>query len=81
MILSSATSPQALDRVILSPRGEGSMPVGTLQAPPVVDEDAEAVESSAVSPVQPITPGSSTDNPNPQAVPPDTKPSNNDVPD
>jgi hypothetical protein len=81
MILSSATNPQALDRVILSPRGEGAMLAGTVHAQPVVDEDGEAVESGEVSPVRPITPGSSTDNPNPQSVPPDAKPSNNDVPD
>jgi hypothetical protein len=81
MILSSATNPQGLDRVILSPRAGGSMPMGTVQAQPVIDEDGEAVESNAVSPVRSITPGSSTDNPNPQAAPPDTKPSNSDVPD
>jgi hypothetical protein len=57
------------------------MPMGTVQAQPVIDEDGEAVESSAVSPVRSITPDPSTDNPNPQAIPPDTKPSNSDVPD
>ena len=81
MILSSATDPHALDRVILSPRGDGKIPVGNPQAQQVVDEDGGAVESSAVSPVRPITPVSSTDNPNPPAAPPDAKPSNSDVPD
>jgi len=81
MILSSATNPQALDRVILSPRGGGQVLPGIPQAQPVVDEDGEAVESTAASPVGPTTPDSSPDNPNPQAAPPDTKPSNGDAPD
>jgi hypothetical protein len=59
MILNSATDSQALDRVILSPRGEGSMPVGTLQAQPVVDEDSEAVAAA----VRPVPQGPSTDAP------------------
>jgi hypothetical protein len=81
MILSSATNPQALDRVILSPRGGGQILAGNPQVQQVVDEEGQADESSAVPPVRSSTPGSSAENPNPQAAPPDTKPSNSDAPD
>jgi len=81
MILSSSTDPHALDRVILSPRAEGPMAAGIPQPQPVVDEDGEAVQSQAGIPVRPVLPGSSSDNPNPPAGAPETKPANGDVPD
>ena len=81
MILSSSTDPHALDRVILSPRAEGPMAAGIPQPQPVVDEDGEAVQSQAGIPVRPVPPGSSSDNPNPPAGAPETKPANGDVPD
>ena len=79
MILSSPTDSKALDRVILSPRTDGPMLAGSAQTQPVVDEDGEDVQSRVVPAVR--SPGSSTDSPNAPAVPPDTRPSNGDVPD
>ena len=79
MILSSATDSQALDRVILSPRTDGSMQAGSPQTQSMVDEDGEDVQSRVVPAVRP--PGSSTDSPNAPAAPPDTRPSNGEVPD
>jgi hypothetical protein len=81
MILSSATDPHALDRVILTPRGDGPMLAGNPQTQPAGDEDGEAVESSVVLPVRAVTPGSATENPNPTPAPPDARPSDNAVPD
>jgi AMIN domain len=81
MILSSATDPHVLDRVILSPRGEGPMLAGNPQPQPAVDEDGEAVESRVVPAVRAVTPGSTTDSPNPPVAPPVTKPSDGDVSD
>jgi hypothetical protein len=48
MILSSATDPQGLDRVILSPRSEAGMPVRMAQIQPVSDQDAEAQSQTPV---------------------------------
>ena len=80
MILSSATDPQALDRVILSPRSEGPISAGRPQAQPAaVDEDSEAAQSN-VAPVRPL-PGSSGENPIPPAGSPETKASDSGVPD
>jgi hypothetical protein len=89
LILSSATDPQALDRVILSSRPEGPMPSSRPQPRVVAEEDEEAD-------VQPkVPPPAVNQNPNPNAspdrqgqsapaapVPPETKtPPDNDVPD
>src|SRR5580700_11098723 len=89
LILSSATDPQALDRVILSSRPEGPMPSARPQPRVVAEEDEEAD-------VQPkVPPPAVNQNPNPNAspdrqgqsapaapVPPETKtPPDNDVPD
>jgi hypothetical protein len=87
LILSSSIDPRALDRVILSPRAEGPMPVARIQAQPVTDEDDEAeVQSKVAPPARPATPtvspNPSSDSQIPPATPPDTKaPPTNDVPD
>ncbi len=62
MILSSATDPQALDRVILSPRTEAAIFAASTQAQPVLDEDAQA-ESQAM-PVRSSSPSPQADDPN-----------------
>ena len=77
MILSSATDPHALDRVILSPRGEGPMAAGSLTQP-AVDEDGEATQSAAATPVRQVPPGSSAEGP---AVLSEPKASDSEVPD
>ena len=77
MILSSATNPQALDRVILSPRGEGAILPGNPQPQPAPDDDGEDVQSKVVPPAG-APAGPSIDNPTP--TPPDTRPSDTDVP-
>jgi hypothetical protein len=74
MILSSATNPQALDRVILSPRAEAAMFAASSQTEPALDEDAQA---SQAMPVRSL-PIPSIDDPN---APPDPKPSDGNVPD
>lgn len=74
MILSSTTDPQALDRVILSPRADGAMSSAMAQNQAVVDEDAQ---SSQVMPVRSSPP----DDPNGPNGPPAPKPSDSSVPD
>ena len=72
MILSSSTNPQALDRVILSPRSDVPMPMPQLQ--PLSDEEVDAGP-----PPRPVPPGPSQNGPTP---PPDsdTKPDTGDAP-
>jgi hypothetical protein len=79
MILSSATDPQALDRVILSPRAEAAMFAGSGQALPALDEDAQA--QSQVMPARSSPPIPSPDDPNGPAGSPQAKPSDSNVPD
>ena len=96
MILSSATDPRALDRVILSSRPEGPMPPPRPQPPVVVAEEDEDTDTQPkmVAPARPVAPPTAQNpnaNPNSpsdhQAQPgtpasPDTKtPGDNDVPD
>jgi hypothetical protein len=87
LILSSATDPHALDRVILSSRPEGPMPPPRPQLQQVADDDDEAaVQPRVATPSRPEPPVA---NPNPasdgQAQPaasPETKtPPNTDTPD
>jgi hypothetical protein len=66
MILSSSTNPQALDRVILSPRSDVPMPAPQLQ--PLSDEEVDA-QPDAGPPPRPVPPGPSQNGPTP---PPDT---------
>ena len=70
MILSSSTNPQALDRVILSPRSEGSMPPPQLQ--PLSDEEVDA-PPDAGPPPRAVPPGPSQNGPTPPPDP-DTRP-------
>jgi hypothetical protein len=96
LILSSATDPQALDRVILSSRPEGPMPQYRPQPRVVAEEDEEAdvqpkVPAAAIRPAPPVE--NQSQNPNPSASPErqgqsgtpnpsETKaPGDNDVPD
>jgi hypothetical protein len=90
LILSSATDPQALDRVILSSRPEGPMPSPRAQPRVVAEEEEEADVQPKVAP-----PAAVNQNPNSNASrdrqgqsapaapgPPETKaPPDNDVPD
>jgi AMIN domain len=75
LILSSPTTPGALDRVILTARPDGPMPAPLPQARSLTnDEDGPDAQSGGVPPPQPMPPGA---NPNPAANPPNP---NNDGP-
>lgn len=77
LILNSSTDPQALDRVILSPRAEGPMAMPRPQPQPAVDEDGEAAQSRVAPPVSPLPTGSSTEGATPSA---ETKPPEGEAP-
>ena len=92
LILSSSTDPQALDRVILTTRPEGAMPIARPQPRAAAEEDDEAetqprVSSAvrAVSPPDNQNPNSPADRSNQPNAPtsPEGKPTpgDNDVPD
>jgi len=70
MILSSSINPQALDRVILSPRSDVPMPMPQLQ--PLSNEDDDA-QPDAVPPLRSVPPGPSQNGPTPPPDP-DTRP-------
>jgi AMIN domain-containing protein len=83
LILSSATDPGALDRVILTSRPDGPMPASRPQLQTAADDEDEAEAQPRVAPQGGPTPAA---NPNPaagaQPAAPDTKtPPTNDVPD
>jgi len=79
MILSSATDPQALDRVILSPRADGAMSAAMAQNQAVVDQ-AVVDDDPQASQVMPVR-SSPPDDPNGPTGPPAPKPSDSSVPD
>lgn len=94
LILSSASDPQALDRVILSSRPEGPMPPPRPQPRVVADEDEDADAQPKISPppvrtVSPppgenVNPGERQGQPgapNPNAPDAKATPGDNDVPD
>jgi hypothetical protein len=97
LILSSASDPRILDRVILSSRPEGPMPPPRPQPAVASDDDEEAEAPAKVAPPvrapppPPAAPAAAVDNSNPAAdhtgqpaapASPDTKPpGSNDVPD
>jgi hypothetical protein len=66
LILNSSSDPLVLDRVILTPRSEGLMPIPLPQARPQTDDDADSDASPAAPP--PAIP-----NP-PPPVPPEARP-------
>ncbi len=75
LILSSATDPSLLDRVILSERPEGAMAASRPLAQIQTQEDVD--DAGRGAPPPPVDPGNQ-----PQPTPPDTKPpSGNDTPD
>ncbi|MFZ0817836.1 MAG: AMIN domain-containing protein [Candidatus Sulfotelmatobacter sp.] len=75
LILSSATDPSLLDRVILSERPEGAMAASRPLAQIQTQEDVD--DAGRGAPPPPVDPGNQ-----PQPNPPDTKPpSGNDTPD
>jgi hypothetical protein len=80
MILSSATDPQGLDRVILSPRGEGAISAGMAQTEPAVDDETEA-QSQVAHPIPSSPPIPSADDPNPPAGSPEARAADSNVPD
>jgi len=82
LILNSASDPRVLDRVILSPRGEGSSVPGALASAPAEDIDTDeatppqaAAESAAPAPLEPD--GRQV----PPRNPPEADPQQNDSPD
>jgi hypothetical protein len=79
LILSSATDPGTLDRVILSARPEGPGPAYRSQ-PQARTQSEDDNEAEAAGRVAPPSPNSGADHQGPP-TPPDTKPPNNDVPD
>jgi hypothetical protein len=93
LIMSSASDPRSLDRVILSSRPEGAMPQPRAQAQPVAADDDEAevqprdVQPQVAPPSRPAPPAAENSNPAggrpaPPAGSPETKPpADNDVPD
>jgi hypothetical protein len=86
LILSSSSDPRAVDRVILSPRPEGPMPmVQKPQASAASDEDEEADVQPKVPPPPrpaPPVPNASNERQGPTAASPETTPPpSNDVPD
>jgi AMIN domain len=70
MILSSSTNPQALDRVILSPRSEGAMPAPQLQ--PLSNEEVDTPPDGEPPP-RSVPPGPTQNGPTPPPDP-DTRP-------
>ena len=84
LILSSASDPGTLDRVILSARPEGPAPAYRPAPQPRVEEDEEAETPSKVPPAPPTTVPAAPTAPAPGTAPspPDTKaPAENEVPD
>ncbi len=80
LILNSASDARVLDRVILSPRGEGAT---SLALAPAAADDTEVDEATqpqaAVEPTPPPSPASAPQLP--PGTPPDTNPQENDPPD
>ena len=64
LILSSASNPRDLDRVILSPRGEGALSSPSPPLQPMAVEDERAMQPNNVPPPQP-EPQPTAENPNP----------------
>jgi hypothetical protein len=85
LILNSASDARVLDRVILSPRGEGEM--SRVLASPVAADDTEVDEptqpQAAVETTPPPSPAPAPQLPpgTPPGTPPDTNPQENDPPD
>ena len=82
LILNSASDARVLDRVILSPRGEGAMPRASA---PVAADDTNADEptqpQAAPEPTPPPSPAPAAGPQLPPGRPPDTNPQENDPPD
>jgi hypothetical protein len=79
LILSSATDPATLDRVILSARPDGPVPTPLPQVQPLTGDDDEAdLEPRVPPPTRPVPPGANptTDGPPQPAVPPNNDPPN-----
>jgi len=84
LIVSSASDPSILDRVILSARPEGPAPAyrALPQMQPVEEPTAEVPEPPPAQPAtEPAPPPGPPPGPQPQPGPPDAKPAGNDVPD
>lgn len=79
MILSSPTDPKAVDRVILSQRADGPMPVARPQPQIAVTSEEEGAQNIPPPPVRRVPPGPSNDGPVPPAGAPETQPAG-DVP-
>ena len=77
LILNSSTDPQALDRVILSPRAEGPIPISRPLPTPAPEEDGEAAQSRVEPPVRTLPSGATTDGPPPSA---ETRPPEGEAP-
>ena len=80
LIVNSASDARVLDRVILSPRGEGAM---AWASAPVAAEDTNADEATQPQAAVETTPPPSPAPPRPlvPGTPPDTNPQENDPPD
>jgi hypothetical protein len=82
LILNSASDARVLDRVILSPRGEGAM---ARASAPVAADDTNADEPmqppAAPEPTPPPSPAPAAGPQLPPGRPPDTNPQENDPPD
>lgn len=75
LILNSTIDPRALDRVILTPRAGGSLPLPTPLPQLATDEDDDAAGQPQIAPAgRPVPMGV------PPAAPPETKPAENEVP-
>jgi len=83
LILNSSTDSRALDRVILTPRAEGPMPMARPQPQRLAEERVAEENDENVQPppqVRTVSPGSSADGPTPPASAPETKPTDPDIP-
>ena len=80
LILNSASDPRLLDRVILSPRGEGlSVPRAFASAPAEDGDTDEATQPQAAMEAPPPSPAAARQFP--PSTPPDSNPQENDPPD
>jgi len=81
LILNSASDARVLDRVILSPRGEGLSTPRALASPPAedIDTDEATQPPAAAEPASPAPPAPAPQLP--PGTPPDTNPQENDPPD
>jgi hypothetical protein len=76
LILSSPTTPGALDRVILTARPDGPVPAPLPQARSLTNDEDEADNQPAAAPPPPMPPGANPNAANGPGIPPNNEPPN-----